>query len=383
MKRRICHVLHSLNTGGAEVLACEFGRRHHDEFDVSYVCLDEAGNMASTMRDEGFRVTVFNRKPGFDYDLTKRLFKLFRDERIAIVHAHQYAPFFYSAVSRVILRNTPPILFTEHGRAFPDMRRPKRCLANRVLLKRNDRVVAVGKQVKQALIEFEEIPEKRIDVIYNGVAINRYSNPITTEQRIAIRTSLNTPPDAPVVIQVARLHPLKDHITAIQTFAKTVSKLPNSKFWIVGDGEEHEKITQEIQKLAIADNVRLLGNRADVEVLMHAADAFLLTSISEGIPLTVIEAMFAGIPCVCTNVGGLPEIIKHGSNGLLAPARNPDALSTQLIEVLTNKDRARSLGQTGKSEAMLKFSDQAMQDAYRDVYHQMLSRTQVPVKVKR
>lgn len=251
------------------------------------------------------------------------------------------------------------------------------------MLKRNDRVVAVGKQVKQALIEFEEIPEKRIDVIYNGVAINRYSNPISTEQRIAIRTSLNTPPDAPVVIQVARLHPLKDHITAIQTFAKTVSKLPNSKFWIVGDGEEHEKIIQEIQKLAIADNVRLLGNRADVEVLMHAADAFLLTSISEGIPLTVIEAMFAGIPCVCTNVGGLPEIIKHGSNGLLAPARNPDALSTQLIEVLTNKDRARSLGQTGKSEAMLKFSDQAMQDAYRDVYHQMLSRTQVPVKVKR
>jgi glycosyltransferase involved in cell wall biosynthesis len=374
MKPVICHVLHTLNTGGAEVLACEFGRRHRDAFEVIYVCLDEAGNMASVMQQEGFKVTVLNRKPGFDYGLTKRLHKLFLDENVSIVHAHQYAPFFYSSASRGILANKPAILFTEHGRAFPDMRRPKRCLANRFLLKRHDRVVAVGKQIKQALINFEEIPDKRIEVIYNGVPSERYSTPITTEQRVAMRLSLDTKPDDPVVIQVARLHPLKDHITAIQTFAKTVAQIPNAKLWIVGEGEEHDKIVQEIQRLAIHDKVRLLGNRSDVEVLIHAADAFLLTSISEGIPLTVIEAMFAGIPCVCSNVGGLPEIIEHGRNGLLAPARNPEALSEQLTEVLVNQSRAKSLGLAGKTDAQLRFSDRAMQAAYREVYQQMLSK---------
>lgn len=374
MKPVICHVLHTLNTGGAEVLACEFGRQQRDAFEVIYVCLDEAGNMASVMQQEGFKVTVLNRKPGFDYGLTKRLHKLFIEEKVAIVHAHQYAPFFYSSASRGLLANKPAILFTEHGRAFPDMRRPKRCLANRFLLKRCDRVVAVGKQVKQALIDFEEIPENRIEVIYNGVASERYSTPITTEQRVAVRHSLDTNPNAPVVIQVARLHPLKDHITAIQTFAKTVAQLPDAKLWIVGEGEEHDKIVQEIQRLAINHNVRLLGNRTDVEVLIHAADAFLLTSISEGIPLTVIEAMFAGIPCVCSNVGGLPEIIEHQRNGLLAPARDPEALSVLLTEVLANQNRAKLLGQAGKIDAQLRFSDRAMQDAYRKVYHQMLSK---------
>lgn len=372
MKPVICHVLHTLNTGGAEVLACEFGRQQRDAFDIVYVCLDEAGNMASIMQQEGFKVTVLNRKPGFDYGLTKRLHKLFQEEKVSIVHAHQYAPFFYSAASRGIFANHPSILFTEHGRAFPDMRRPKRCLANRFLLRRQDRVVAVGEQVKRALIDFEGIPEKRIDVIYNGVQMERYSTPITPEQRSAVRKSLDTNPNDPVVIQVARLHPLKDHITAIQTFAKTVSKLPNSKFWIVGEGDEREKITQEIQKLKLTDNVRLLGNREDVEVLIHAADAFLLTSISEGIPLTVIEAMFASTPCVCTNVGGLPEIIENGRNGLLAPARSSEALSDQLTEVLANPNRAKSLGQAAKLDAQLRFSDQAMHKAYREVYHQML-----------
>lgn len=374
MKPVICHVLHTLNTGGAEVLACEFGRRQRDAFDVIYVCLDEAGNMASVMQKDGFKVTVLNRKPGFDYGLTKKLYRLFHDEKVSIVHAHQYAPFFYSAASRGILANKPAILFTEHGRAFPDMRRPKRCLANRFLLKRHDRVVAVGKQVKQALIDFEEIPDNRIEVIYNGVPSERYSNPITPEQRVAVRHSLDTNADDSVVIQVARLHPLKDHITAIQTFAKTVAKIPSTKLWLVGEGEEHDKIVQEIQKLDITKSVRLLGNRNDVQVLIHAADAFLLTSISEGIPLTVIEAMFAGIPCVCSNVGGLPEIIEHGRNGLLAPAKNPEALSEQLSEVLVNKNLAKSLGQAGKSDAQLRFSDRAMQDAYREVYHQMLSK---------
>jgi glycosyltransferase involved in cell wall biosynthesis len=189
-----------------------------------------------------------------------------------------------------------------------------------------------------------------------------------------MRLSLDTKPDDPVVIQVARLHPFKDHITAIQTFAKTVAQIPNAKLWIVGEGEEHDKIVQEIQRLAIIDKVRLLGNRSDVEVLIHAADAFLLTSISEGIPLTVIEAMFAGIPCVCSNVGGLPEIIDHRRNGLLAPARNPEALSEQLTEVLVNHSRAKSLGLAGKIDAQLRFSDRAMQAAYREVYQQMLSK---------
>jgi glycosyltransferase involved in cell wall biosynthesis len=372
MKPVICHVLHSLNTGGAEVLACEFGRRHRDKYDVIYVCLDEAGNLAKVLESEGFKVFVLDRKPGFDYGLTKRFSKLFRDQRVALVHAHQYAPFFYSSMARGVLRKRPVILFTEHGRAFPDVRRPKRCLANRFLLKKCDRIVAVGEQVKQALVANEDLPAERIEVIYNGVDVSRYMATDTHKERFALRGELGIGENAQVVIQVARLNALKDHHTALAAMEQVIRKLPAVEFWIVGEGEERGSIEAEILRLGLATKVRLLGNRSDVNILMRAADVFLLTSVSEGIPLTVIEAMFSGLPCVCTDVGGLPEIIEHERNGLLAQARNPQGLADMLERVLTDSGFSGRLAVAGREDALARFSDEAMQIAYGRVYEQML-----------
>lgn len=372
MKPVICHVLHSLNTGGAEVLACEFGRRHRDKYDVIYVCLDEPGNLAAVLESEGFKVFVLDRKPGFDYGLTKRFSKLLKGQRVALVHAHQYAPFFYSSIARGLLCKRPPILFTEHGRAFPDVRRPKRCLANRFLLKSYDRIVAVGEQVKRALVSNEDLPASRIEVIYNGVDVSRYMAACTKPERKALREELGVGGETQVVIQVARLNALKDHHTALEAMAQVIRRIPKTEFWIVGEGEERSGIEADILRLGLVDKVRMLGNRSDVNVLMRVADVFLLTSVSEGIPLTVIEAMFSGLPCVCTNVGGLPEIIEHERNGLLAEAKDPEGLATMVERVLSDSRMSLRLAEAGREGALARFSDGAMQAAYGRVYEQML-----------
>ena len=183
----ICHVLHSLNVGGGEVLAKSFALEHEHAFRPVFALLDELGELGEDLRSRGYTVEVLERRPGFDRRCVKTLASLFRQEDVRLVHAHQYAPLFYSALARWP-RRRPSILFTEHGRDYPDFRRWKRVWANRLLLTTRDRFVAVGQRVKEALSQFEGLPAKRVEVIYNGRDISRYA---TTESlRAKVRTEL-------------------------------------------------------------------------------------------------------------------------------------------------------------------------------------------------
>src|SRR6185503_15593669 len=120
-----------------------------------------------------FTVEVIGRRPGLDWRCPLKLAARWRHHNVDLVQAHQYTPFFYALLAR--LRNRrPPVVFTEHGRHFPDFPRPKRKIANRLLMEKRDRVVAVGRSVKQALIEYEGIPDRRIEVIVNGIDTGRY-----------------------------------------------------------------------------------------------------------------------------------------------------------------------------------------------------------------
>ena len=209
-------------------------------------------------------------------------------------------------------------------------------------------------------------------MIYNGVDVSRYMVTCTNPERKALREELGVGEETQVVIQVARLNALKDHHTALEAMSQVIRRIPKTEFWIVGEGEERSGIEADILRLGLVDKVRMLGNRSDVNVLMRVADMFLLTSVSEGIPLTVIEAMFSGLPCVCTNVGGLPEIIEHERNGLLADAKDPEGLATMVQRVLTDSRMSVRLAEAGREGALARFSDGAMQAAYGRVYEQML-----------
>src|SRR5262245_55930534 len=164
----VCQLLHSLTVGGAEVLAARIGRQLRGRYRFVFACLDELGLLGEQLRAEGFAVHVLDRQPGVDWRLTWRLARLLRSEEVDLVHAHQYTPFFYSLAARLLYRR-PPVLFTEHGRAYPDSPRRKRMIANRLLLERRDRVVGVGESVRRALIDNEGIPAERVGVIYNGI----------------------------------------------------------------------------------------------------------------------------------------------------------------------------------------------------------------------
>ncbi len=367
-KISVCQVLHTLNVGGAEVLAARLARQLRESCRFLFICLDELGTLGAELRAQGFPVEVLGRKAGIDWRCAWRLARFLRREHVDIVHAHQYTPFFYGMMARLIYRR-PPVLFTEHGRHFPDYPRRKRMVVNRLLLERRDRVIGVGQSVCQALIRNEGIPAPRVGVIYNGIDTAAFAKGF--HERDAIRRELGFGAGDFVILQVARLDYLKDHATALRTVQRLVQRLPRARLVLVGEGPERAKIQELIRQYRIGAHVRLLGLRKDVARLLRAADAFLLTSISEGIPLTVIEAMAAGVPVVATRVGGLPEIIEDGITGSLAAAGDDAALAQSILTLAEDAALRGCIVERGRARADALFSESQMHIRYLSLYHEM------------
>jgi glycosyltransferase involved in cell wall biosynthesis len=365
----IGQVLHTLRVGGAEVLAARLARQLGHVYRFVFFCVDELGCLGEELRAEGFPVWVLGRRPGLDWRCAWRLGSLLRRERVDLIHAHQYTPFFYAALGRLV-HHRAPVLFTEHGRHSPDYPRRKRVLANRVLLERRDRVVGVGEAVRQALIVNEGIPAGRVRVIYNGVDQGPFG--ARREDRGPIRQEMGVGAEDFVILQVARLDYLKDHATALQALSEVRRRQPHARLVLVGEGPEQDAIRGLVRRLELEDHVRMLGLRSDVARLLAAADLFLLSSISEGIPLTVIEAMAAGLPVVSTRVGGVPEVVVERQTGFLAPAGDSAALAASVCQLADDPVLRAEMGRRGRCRAETLFSEPIMHTRYDWLYREML-----------
>ena len=365
----VCHVLHTLNVGGAEVLAARLARGLSDQYRTMFVCLDEQGTLGDQLHADGFDVHVIGRRPGFDFRCVRRLARLLRREQVDIIHSHQYTPFFYSLAARLLYRR-PPVLFMEHGRTFPDYPRRKRILASRVLLESRDRVVGVGESVRQALIENEGIAAERVEVIYNGIDLARFQ--CHEKDRLQMRAELGLSPRDLAIIQVARLDPVKDHAIAVRTIERVIKRHERTRLLIVGDGPEMSAIRELIGQQQLDQYVQLLGLRSDIGRLLAASDVCLLTSKSEGIPLTIIEAMAAGLPVVATDVGGVSEVIEHDITGLLAPTGDAVRLAEHVCQLADSPELRMTLGRAGHDRSVRLFSEAQMHARYVQIYEEML-----------
>lgn len=367
----VCQLLHTLNVGGAEVLAARLARRLGEQCRFVFACLEEAGTLAEELRQEGFLVEVMARKPGLDLGCAWRLGRFLRRERVDVLHAHQYTPFFYAMLGRFPLAR-PRVLFTEHGRHQPDYPRRKRMVFNRVMLGRGDRVVAVGEAVRRALIVNEGIAGSRIEVVYNGIDAERFAG--RAGDRAEVRRELGLGADDLAIIQVARLDYLKDHATAIRAVSRVVREVPSARLLLVGEGPEERAIRAQVEQFGLQRSVQFLGLRKDVARLLQAADVFLLTSISEGIPLTIIEAMCAGLPVVSTDVGGTGEVVEDGRTGFLTKAGDDAAVAAAVLRLHVDRSLGGRLAEAGRRRAEAAFSEEEMASRYLALYEALSKR---------
>ncbi len=365
---RVAFVVHLMQVAGAEVLVRETIRRLGDRIRPTIFCLDAVGRIGEELVAEGVDLVCFHRKPGRDWKVSQRIARAIRERAIEVVHAHQYTPFFYSALAKPLCGFRPKVILTEHGRHYPDRVSPLRRAVNRLVLDRlADSVTACCHFSAQGLSRTDGFAGARIEIIENGIEIERYGPPA---DKALAKEDAGLEPDRRYLIHVARHHPVKDQTTLVRGFAAAVPDLPGVDLLMVGDGPLRAELENLAVDLRVPDRVKFLGIRTDIPELMRAADVFALTSLSEAASLTLLEAMASGLPAIVTAVGGNPEIVRHESEGLLFPRGDVNGCAFAIRRLFRDPEFAANLGAAGRERG----ADRYQLDRTVEEYYAMYSR---------
>ncbi|MEZ5316507.1 MAG: glycosyltransferase, partial [Vicinamibacterales bacterium] len=202
---RVGFVLHVMQVAGAEVLVAETIRRLGARIEPVVLCLDAVGALGAIVQAEGVEVVAFDRQPGLDLGVARRMARVIRARRLQVLHAHQYTPFFYGAIAARLARVGTRVVFTEHGRHYPDVVSAKRRLVNRLVLRHlADRITSVSDFGARALADHDGFVGRPIEVIENGIDPERYE---PAGDRDALRARLGLAASRRYVAAIARFHP--------------------------------------------------------------------------------------------------------------------------------------------------------------------------------
>ncbi len=369
---RVAFVVHVMQVAGAEVLVRETIRRLTGKIAPSIFCIDAVGRIGEELVGDGVDLVCFDRKPGRDWGVSRRMSRALRDRRIEVIHAHQYTPFFYAALARPLCGFHPKLILTEHGRHYPDQVSPLRRAANRLVLDHlANAVTACSHFSAEGLNRTDGFAGARIEVIENGIEIDRYGR--AADQELA-KEDVGLDADRRYIIHVARHHSVKDQATLLRGFAAAVPDLPRVDLLMVGDGPLRGELENLAVELRVPDRVKFLGIRTDIAELMMAADVFALTSLSEAASLTLLEAMASGLPAVVTAVGGNPEIIRHEREGLLVPRGDVAECAAAFRRLFADAALAERLGNVGRERAVERYQLSRTVDQYHQLYRRLAGR---------
>jgi glycosyltransferase involved in cell wall biosynthesis len=362
-KLRILHLALSLNAGGTEKLVIEMVRALRERAEVAVCCLDEAGDWAAQLTDIGIQVTALHRRAGFHPSLGGRVGSLANRFRADVLHCHHYSPFVYGMLGK-LRRPTMRIVYTEHGRLSDAPPGRKRRAANVLLGRLPGDFFAVSNDLRLHMIA-AGFPGQRVGVIHNGISLG--TSP-TAEERVAARRRLGLDEGHVVVGTIARLDPVKDLGTLIRAFRELAGSHPRSRLVIIGDGPERGALERLVSESEMQPAVVFAGQRNDARTLLPAFDVFANCSITEGISITILEAMAACLPVVATRVGGNGEVVVEGQTGLLTPARDARSLAAALRALLDDDPRRIAFGLEGRRRVESSFSLETMVAAYLECY---------------
>ncbi len=290
--------------------------------------------------------------PLSDWMALVRLCGLFRKERPVIVHTHTSKAGMLGRWAAFLCR-VPIIVHTPHGHVFwgyfNKFKTAVFILLERLTARITDRIITLTHREKMDHVRFRIAPEGKFAVIHSGVDLGRYSR---VHADIAkIRQDMNLPAGAFVVGTTGRLTSVKGHIHLLQAAVRILKDRKEIYFVLLGDGELGDHLRKYADEAAIARNVRFLGWRSDVATVLSAFDVFAFPSLNEGMGKAIVEAMAMGKPVIASAVGGIPDLVVHGENGLLVPPADSEALANAVLELYENPDKRKKMGEVGKGMA--------------------------------
>jgi glycosyltransferase involved in cell wall biosynthesis len=285
-------------------------------------------------------------------------------ERPAIFHAHLTWPLSCKyGLAAAVLARVPVVVATAH--LYVDLsEKPLLYAQPRLVAAGVDRYLAVSHEVARQLRNSLHIPARKVQIVHNGIPLAPFNRPANT----MLRATLTQATERPIVLMTARLHEQKGHRYLIEAAAQ----VPEAIFVLAGEGSERVSLEAQAKELGIDDRIIFLGFREDIPDLLANCDLFVLPSLYEGLPLSILEAMVASRPVIATAIGGTDEVVVHGETGLLVPPADPTALARAIRAVLADPALAQRLATAGNGRVHQEFSAEIMVQRVMQIYDELM-----------
>jgi len=366
----VLHLITDLETGGAEIMLAKLvGAMECDRFSNTVISLTDRGQLGEQIESSGVVVHTLGMKRGRpDLFVLPRLIRLFKTLNPNIVQSWLYHADFLSTLA--VRFSGSPILVWNVRCSEMDLTRypPLTRWVQRALARwsATPAAVIVNSEAGKQLHEQIGYRPRRWDVIPNGFDIQRFRP--DSSIRVSLRKEWRVPDDAAIVALVARVDPMKDHATFLDAAQEVSKARHNAHFFLVG--KDTQTLAPAVAARGLTDRVRMLGYRGDIERLLPGVDMLCLSSVGEGFPNVLGEAMACGVPCVSTDVGDARRII--ADTGLVVPARDPTSLAHAIINMIDRGPAAREhLGRAARARIEGEYSLARIVDRYTALYSEL------------
>ena len=351
---KIAHVVDSMEVGGAETLVAQLCRLQREQgHDPRVYAVLTLGPLGERMRAEGFAVqpNVGRHLP----EATRNFYRIFKESRPDVVHLHNPTPAIYAAPA-ARMAGVPSVVSTRHSQVAP----PRRVVAElkyAVAAACCDWIAGICDAAVKNLRSIHSIPARKIVRVYNG------AEPL---RRVAKE-------DWPAkngftLLYAGRLAPVKNHALLLNAFHAALGSMPELRLWMVGDGSERVALENLAGQLGIAAQVTFWGQQLDVAPFFSAADAFIMSSHSEGLPMSLLQAFSLGLPAIVTDVGGMAEVVRLAQAGFTVT--DAAGMAAAILRLAGDAAEQEQLSKNAEAAFHERFTLPAMAAAYMDLYRE-------------
>ena len=295
-----------------------------------------------------------------------KLSRWIRELKIDIVRTHLFLGGFIGRIAALLTR-APIIIHTEHNTYV--WKRFYHIWIDRFLARFTKNIVAVSEEVRRFTIEQERIDKDKFVFIYNGIDLRDFN----IREENSLKGEFKIPQDSILVGSIGRLVSQKGFGYLLAAARDVLKVIPHAYFLIIGDGPLRDSLQRIVERSGISRNVIFTGYRRDIPRILGSLDIFVLSSLIEGLPNALMEAMVCARPVIATRVGGIPELISQNENGLLVYPRDSQALCDAIISLLKDRDKARMLGEAAKRLVTEKFGIDNMAKETERLYREMIT----------
>lgn len=373
---KILYIHPTLETGGAEeirFLTLKYATR--DKQNIKVLCIQKKGAVAEKIENLGYEVICLD-KSSKPYDLlaTFKLFMYLIKNKFDIVQTSLFEANFHGRIAAK-LAGVPVIISEEHSEHYQynSFKFKAHIYLDKFLSMFTDKIICCSEKMMYSISKKENISMNKLIPIVNAIDFKKFEN---VKNRTFVRKSINLDNSNILIGNIASLSPRKGQDCLIRAFSKIHRIFPSSKLVIVG--REHiktkDKLCDIVCELRLADDVIFLGERQDIPDLLNAMDIFVLSSVHEGLPLSIVEAMYMGVPVISTDTGGVSEIISNGVNGILVSPGDPDSLSDAIADLLNNSEKSRLLAKSAKDIVSSKFDPNIYINKLNSLYEEILKK---------